>query len=88
MFQGRASSAGRCGASVTGDAWEVHAASQERHCKWRRRISPFWEKAKWEKWVNLMTTVTENEMHLYVHPFFFKQIQKQNNSSVLLCSAT
>lgn len=28
MFQGRASSAGRWGASVIGGAWEVHAASQ------------------------------------------------------------
>lgn len=53
-FQGRASLAGRCGARVIGGAWEVHAASQERHCKWRGRISPFWEKAKWEKWVDLL----------------------------------
>lgn len=54
MFQGRASSAGRCGASVIGGTWEVHAASQERRCKWRGRISPFWKKAKWEKWVDVM----------------------------------
>lgn len=54
MFQGRASSAGRCGASVNGGAWEVRAASQENHCKWRGRISPFWKKAKWEKWIDLM----------------------------------
>lgn len=31
MFQGTASSAGRCGATVIGGAWEVHAGSQERH---------------------------------------------------------
>lgn len=54
MFQGAASSAGRCAASAIGGAWGVHAISQERHYKWRVRISSFWEKAKWEKWVDLM----------------------------------